>query len=224
MTITLCVFDMAGTTIDDKGLVYDALRDAVTETGATVSAADLQEWMGTEKREAIANLIRLGGGEPTREVVDAGYTRFVELLREYYRQTPPVPLDGVPAALAALRESGIKVALTTGFAREVADPLLAALGWSVGGTVDAVVTSDEVAAGRPAPYMVHRALERTGVVDMREVLVAGDTVADVVAGVRSGAAMSIGVLTGALTEHELREAGATDVLSSVTEIPRYLRG
>lgn len=222
MTITLCAFDMAGTTIDDKGRVYDALRDSVTHQGATVSDEDLQTWMGTEKRDAITNLLCLGAVEPTPQLVDAAYADFVELLRTYYRETPPVALAGVEETFAILREHGIQVALTTGFSREVAEPLLEALGWSVGKQLDAVVCADEVAAGRPAPYMVHRALERTGTAAMDEVLVAGDTVADVQAGLRSGAAHSIGVLTGALSREQLAAAGATAVLDGVRDVPAHL--
>ena len=221
-SLRLAVLDMAGTTIDDKGLVYDALRDAVVETGAQVDDEGLQSWMGTEKRDAITNLIRLGGGEPTEAVVDSAFARFLAILEASYAATPPVPLPGVPAALARLRHAGVSVALTTGFSRAIADPLLDALGWSVGETVDAVVTADEVAAGRPAPYMIHRAMERTGVTDVREVCVAGDTVADVVAGRRSGAALTVGVLTGALAEDALAQAGADAVLPGVADLPDHL--
>ena len=59
--IEMVAFDMAGTTIDDHGAVYQALEDAVVETGAMVAPADLQQWMGTDKVEAITALMRLGG-------------------------------------------------------------------------------------------------------------------------------------------------------------------
>lgn len=51
--IELAVFDMAGTTIDDGGAVYDALAATVTGAGATLDQTDLQTWMGTDKVEAI---------------------------------------------------------------------------------------------------------------------------------------------------------------------------
>ncbi|WP_275003379.1 hypothetical protein [Promicromonospora iranensis] len=38
--------------------------------------------------------------------------------------------------------------------------LLERLGWQ-DGVIDAVVCTDDVPAGRPAPYLVHRAMERT---------------------------------------------------------------
>ncbi len=86
--ITLAVFDMAGTTIDDGGAVYEALRLAVEETGVWVSPEDLQTWMGAEKRAAITALVELGGGDPNDPVdkVDRAFDRFRELLTELCAQ------------------------------------------------------------------------------------------------------------------------------------------
>ena len=84
--IELVAFDMAGTTIDDHGAVYEALEDAVVETGATVAAADLQEWMGTDKVEAITALMRLGGVEPDGASVLRAFERFRAILAESYQE------------------------------------------------------------------------------------------------------------------------------------------
>jgi phosphonatase-like hydrolase len=219
--IELAALDMAGTTINEDGAVYRALRTAVERTGVPVAEADLQTWMGTDKREAIAALVRLGGGTPTPELVEDGYAAFREFLREAYRTTPPQAIPGVEEALAELRRRGIKVALTTGFSDDVAYPLLESLGWSTGegGNLDAVVTSDEVPRGRPAPHMIHRAMEKTGVIDTRRVLAAGDTVVDVEAGANAGAGVVIGVLTGELTRADFEGHPQTHVLDSVADIP-----
>lgn len=226
--IELVALDMAGTTIDDGGAVYEALRGAVEDAGATVAQADLQVWMGTDKVEAITNLLRLGGVEPTRERIDAGFARFRERLQQAYTATPPTAIDGVPEALREIRALGVKVALTTGFDDAVALPLLAAIGWGIEGdgavgsvVLDAVVTTSDVAAGRPAPYMIHRAMERTGVRDVRSVLAAGDTAVDVQAATNAGA-VSVGVLTGKADGAALAEAGADHVLGGVVDIPGLL--
>ncbi|OON78036.1 phosphonatase-like hydrolase [Streptomyces tsukubensis] len=219
--IDLAVLDMAGTTIDDGGAVYDALRSAVEETGVRVAPDDLQKWMGTDKKQAIEALIRLGGGAPTASSVAAAYGSFVELLRTAYDTRPPSALPGVENALAVLRDRGVRIALTTGFGSEVAGPLLDSLGWSTapGSLLDAVVTADEVASGRPAPYMIHRAMERTGVLDVRQVLVAGDTTVDLEAGTHAGAGTVVGVLTGKLGRSALEAAPHTYVLDSVADLP-----
>ncbi|GAA0035178.1 phosphonatase-like hydrolase [Brevibacterium metallidurans] len=223
-TIELAVFDMAGTTLEEHGDVYRALRQSVEETGTEVTEENLQTWMGTDKVEAIRNLLRLGGHKGDEATVAACFDRFRALLGEFYAATPPEPLPGVPEALAALRANGIKVALTTGFSTDVAGPLLKGLGWATGedGNLDAVVCSDEVAAGRPYPYMIQRAMERTGTKDVRTVLVAGDTVVDVEAGSAAGAGVVLGVETGKLTADDFSALDGAKSLPSVAEIPAFL--
>ena len=215
---TLAVLDMAGTTINEHGLVYEALRTAVEETGASVTQDDLQTWMGTDKVEAITALMRLGGQTPATSRVDAAFTSFKNTLAASYAATPPVPLPGVSEAITTLRTRGIKVALTTGFTRDVAGPLLDSLGWSAG-FVDAVVTSDEVDAGRPAPYMIHRAMERTGTLSVQQVIVGGDTAVDAQAGRASGAGLVVGVLTGGLTVDDWALTPADLVIPSIAGLP-----
>lgn len=229
--ITLAAFDMAGTTVNDGGAVYDALENAVTETGVTVTPENLQIWMGVEKREAITALIELGGGVADDATVAETFDRFRALLDEYYTAQPPTPIDGVPEAIAQLQAAGIKVALTTGFSRDVAESILAGMGWTVsadptaapgGVRVDALSCGDDVAAGRPAPYMIHRVMEATGIINVADVLVAGDTAVDVQSGLNSGAAISIGVLSGKLDRASLEKESPTAVLDSVAAIPAYL--
>src|ERR1700709_2138099 len=122
--IDLVALDMAGTTVDDRGSVYVALKSSVEETGATVADADLQKWMGTDKVAAITALMRLGGQDPSVERVSAAFERFREILAEFYRENPPVALPGVEDALRELQSRGILISLTTGFSDHVAVPLL----------------------------------------------------------------------------------------------------
>lgn len=164
--IELVALDIAGTTVDEGGAVYRVLAEVVAEHGTPASDADIRRFMGADKRAA---LVALTGDAGAAEVLHA---RFVERLRAAYAATPPRPVRGVPQAMATLRAAGVRVALTTGFDRQVTDPLLAALGWRVAsagceGQLDAVVCAPEVAAGRPEPYMIHRAMELTGVTDRR---------------------------------------------------------
>lgn len=221
--IDLVALDIAGTTLDDGGAVYDALRAAVGERGATVAPEDLQTWMGTDKVTALDALLRLGGVTPAPGQVLESFDRFRTILRARYAEQPAVVLPGVDDAIRMLRAGGTKVALTTGFSRDIVDLLLASVGWSVGADLDAVVTTDDVPAGRPAPYMIHRAMEWTGVTDVRRTLAAGDTVVDLRAA-RNAGVVSVGVLTGQ-TPRELLEAEPHDhVLESVAVLPALVLG
>ncbi|MBC7372450.1 MAG: HAD hydrolase-like protein, partial [Frankiales bacterium] len=160
----LAVLDIAGTTVEEHGAVYVALEQSVRDAGATPTQEQLHRAMGADKTEAITAMLAPTSNDAR---VGATYLRFTALLADAYAATPPTPLPGVPEALAALRSAGIKVALTTGFSQDVTATLLAGLGWSVGATVDAVVSAEEVGAGRPAPYMIFEAMRRTGTRDVR---------------------------------------------------------
>ncbi|MGK5553567.1 phosphonatase-like hydrolase [Actinomadura kijaniata] len=215
--IELVALDMAGTTVQEHGAVYVALREAVEAAGGAPSAEDVRRCMGAGKREAISELL----AHPAPATVDAAFDDFRRRLAAAYRATPPVPLPGVEKAMAALRAAGVRVALTTGFDRTVVDGLLSVLGWD-DTVVDAVVCTDDVPAGRPAPYMIFRAMEATGTRSVDRVLTAGDTVRDLRAGTNAGAAMVVGVLTGGLTAEQLGAERHTHLLPSAADIPALL--
>ncbi|WP_026820895.1 phosphonatase-like hydrolase [Arthrobacter castelli] len=220
--ITLVVFDMAGTTIDEHGDVYRALARTVEETGASITDDDVQRWMGADKREAIAALIEIGGGVPDQSVVDAAFDRFRAVLLSLYSSNPPAPLPGIPEALQELKTQGIKTALTTGFSRDVTELLLKGLGWQDVDFLDTVICSDEVPMGRPAPYMIHRAMEVTGVISVSEVLSAGDTVNDLLAA-RNAGVTGVGVLTGGLNRAELEQYPHECIVDSAADVPALVK-
>ncbi len=213
---------MAGTTIDDHGAVYEALREAAVSTGADCTTEQVELWMGADKRAALRGLAAIGGVELDEDEVESAYATFRDLLVKAYASNPPTAIDGVPAALAELRSRGVKVALTTGFAHDVADPLLSSLGWVPGGElIDAVVCVDEVAAGRPAPDLILLAMERTGVSDSSHVVAVGDTLFDLRAG-RNAGVVSVGVGTGKLGLEGLAKEPHDYLLASVADLPRLV--
>lgn len=214
--ITLATLDIAGTTIEEGGTVYRVLAEVVAEHGRPAPDEDIRQWMGADKREALAALT----GDP--DATEALHARFVEKLSAAYAAVPPAPIPGVLQSITTLRKAGVGVVLTTGFDHAITDPLLAAVGWQVGEHLDAVVCASDVPAGRPEPDMIRRAMELTGVTDPDGVLAAGDTALDVLAGRAAGAAFVIGVLSGAQTRDELRRANPTHIIDSLADLPRLL--
>jgi phosphonatase-like hydrolase len=215
----LAALDMAGTTVDEGGLVYAALEHAVAAAaGRPVPAELMSQWKGTSKAEAIAGLLRGMGADSSGANVLAVYETFARMLREAYGTTPPAPIPGVVETFEALRRAGVKVVLQTGYSAAVANSIMAGLGWTVGQTVDALVTSDTVAASRPAPYLIFHAMEATGVTDVRRVLTAGDTPNDLRAGTNAGAGFVVGVATGSFTRSQLETEPHTHLLGSVAGV------
>jgi 3-hexulose-6-phosphate synthase/6-phospho-3-hexuloisomerase len=109
-----------------------------------------------------------------------------------------------------LRDAGVKVALTTGFSSATQGKLLAALGWQ--SLADLVLAPGDGVRGRPYPDLVLTSLMRLNADGVRNVAVIGDTASDVETGLRAGAAIAAGTLTGAHNADQLRDAGATHVV------------
>ena len=128
------------------------------------------------------------------------------------------PIDGAAQAITRLREAGVKVALTTGFSGTTQEKLLAALGWQA--LADVVLAPGNGVRGRPNPDLILTALMRLDVDGVHNVASLGDTSSDIESALRAGAAIAAGTLTGAHNEDQLRSAGATHVVGSVSRIRR----
>lgn len=219
----LAALDMAGTTIDEGGLVYEVLAATVGDAvGALVPPDLLSRWKGTSKSEAVAGLLAGLDADASPVAVTKVFDDFTDRLIATYRETPPSPFPGVLDMFATLRSAGIKVVLQTGYSADIADSIIAGLGWSAD-TVDAVITSDQVSQSRPAPYLIFRSMEAVGATSVARVLVAGDTPNDLRAGFNAGAGFIVGVGTGSFTLDQLRAAPHTDLFDTVAQIARLRR-
>lgn len=216
MSFRLASLDMAGTTFDDDNTVYEVLRRVVEHaSGQEIPQPLLNQWTGTSKSAAVKGL--LAALQSDADPADT-YANFTIELEKHYRETPPLPFPGVSEMFARLRDRGVKVALQTGYAHAVINTLLESAGWQVGRDIDAVVSSDDVPASRPAPFMIFHTMEATGIDDVRDVLVAGDTPNDLNAGMRAGAGFVVGVLSGAHQVETLGRVPHTHLLPSLLDI------
>ena len=85
-----------------------------------------------------------------------------------------------------------------------------------------MVTGDDVAQGRPAPFMIFHAMEAAKVGNLAEVIAVGDTPLDIQAA-NNGGVRGIGVLSGAGTEDKLRAEKPAAILPSVAALPEWLK-
>ncbi len=214
----LVVCDLAGTTVYDRGEVPAAFAEALTEVGVAFDPAEIGGWRGASKREVIARLLgRDGGAESASARVPEVYGRFRTLLATRLAEAKTLSLPGVRTAFERLRAHGIGLALTTGFDRGLTETILGAVDWAH--LLDTWVSGDDVPAGRPAPFMIFRAMERCGATDVHRVAVVGDTRLDQEAGWNAGVAWRVGVLTGAHDRATLTAGRATHVLDSIADLP-----
>ncbi|MGL3150480.1 phosphonatase-like hydrolase [Microbacterium sp. A82] len=220
--IELVVFDMAGTTVRDDGVVEQAFARAAERTGV----ADRMPWddalqyvrdtMGMSKIDVFTHL---SGGDTDAAV--AATAQFETAYSEIVAEQGVTEIPGAAATIAALRDAGLTVALTTGFAPVTRDALIDALGWH--DLIDIALSPVDAGRGRPAPDLILTALLRTGTSSVQAVAVAGDTSSDVRSGRRAGAGFVAGVLSGAHAHDVLADAGADAVLDDITAVPAALR-
>ena len=211
----LACLDMAGTTVTDDGLVELAAAEALEgrpdiERGLRI----VRDTMGQSKIVVFRRILRNETlAVRANDRFEAAYARLIAEGRVQ-------PLPGAHDAIVRLRESGIAVALTTGFSRPTQIAILEALGWT--DLVDLALVPTTELRGRPFPDLVLHAAVRTGVDDVRAIAVAGDSVNDIGCGIRAGAGMVAGVLGGAHDHDALKAAGATHLIDGVARIPDLL--
>lgn len=174
-TIGLMVFDMTGTTVEDEGQVPAAFNAAFAECGVRLTEERLGNVRGASKREAVAELVAKHASAAWQGRAEDVYQSFVHKLEAKFAKGVKC-IEGAESTFEWLKARSIKIALTTGFDRDIATLLLDAPCWRR--YADAFVCGDDVAKGRLWPYMIFRAMEAAGTESVRDVGVAGDTVLD----------------------------------------------
>jgi phosphoglycolate phosphatase len=219
--INLVAFDVAGTTVNDDGLVVAAFKAAFEKSQPELWREKGAIWtqyaidtMGQSKIHVFTEL--LGDIEKAH----AANVAFEEAYMNEVAEQGISPIAGTLEIFADLRERGIAIALTTGFSRSTLDPMLFELGWL--GLIDASVTPEEAGRGRPHPDMLNFLANKLNIQSPELVMVVGDTAADMQSGVAFGATNIVGVLSGAHSRETLHDAGATSVINSVADLSSHI--
>jgi phosphonatase-like hydrolase len=219
--IRLVILDVGGTIIEDRGDVPETLRSALAHHGVASTPEEIARWRGASKREMVRHFVdqqQLAQDVDRGKLADAIYEEFTANLIAVYRSVPPI--GGAEEAIRQMRQSGYLVATTTGFDRAVATSIFQRLGWQP--YFAATICSDDVARGRPSPYMLFHAMETARVDSVMEVVAVGDTPLDLRAATNAGLRAAIGVASGAFTAADLRREPHTHILPSVASLPALL--
>ena len=216
--ITVACLDMAGTTVADDGTVMEAFTAAITEQNLPEAAyqqamTDVQSTMGQSKIEVFRRI--LGDDASARKANEA----FEEHYAAAVRRGAISGLPGAQDTITRLRDAGVRVCLATGFSPVTRDAILDELAW--GELIDLALSPADAGfwgRGRPWPDLPLTALLRLRGGAVSELAVAGDTSSDIESGLRAGAAIVAGVLTGASSRADLEQAGAPIILDTIAGI------
>ena len=226
VNIKLVVFDIAGTTVKDHGEIANAFKTAMKEKGYEVPVEKINPLMGYKKPEAIKMMLdeyEADAAKVSVDYINSIHERFIQLMVEYYTTTDQ--LQALPHAenmFAYLKERGVKIGLDTGFSNDITDVIIERLGWLKNGTVDYVVSSNQVAAGRPQPFMIQKMMQSAGIDDAKQVVKLGDTEVDINEGKNAGCLYSIAVTTGAFTKEALMPYNPDFIIDDLNELIEIL--
>lgn len=222
MSIKLVVFDMAGTTVEDKDNVHASLIQAFKKYDFSILREDANKVMGIPKPVAIQQLLKDEFGIKSPRLNDLTvkiHKAFLDDMISFYKNDSSVrEKKNASKIFELLKEKKIKVGIDTGFSRDIADTIIKRLEWKKNNLIDFSVTSDEVKNGRPHPDMIFEAMKIAGIKWSNEVAKVGDTVSDLQEGTSAGCKFVIGITTGAYTRNELAKAKHTHLITDLMEV------
>ena len=159
------VLDWAGTTVDyGCRAPLKVFLDIFANIGVPISVEEASKPMGMLKIEHIKVLL---GYERIREAFTAKFGKaptqadvqrlYDDFEPQLYKLLPEYsdPLPHVVESVERLRQNGIKIGSTSGYIKPMLDvvaPIAAAKGYKP----DFAISSSEVPAGRPAPFMMYQ--------------------------------------------------------------------
>ncbi len=191
-------FDLDMTLIDSRRAIMASFAGVAADTGVPIDPVEVDRRLGIKLQD------ELGYWFPPGQIASAVAiyrTHYSRLLTELTTRLP-----GADAALAAVRAAGARVVVITAKYGPTAQLSLDATG----------LAADEMFSE------VHGPEKAAVLAALGAGVYVGDTPADVGAAVTAGI-RGVGVTTGSFTADELRAAGATDVLASLTDFPALYR-
>jgi HAD superfamily hydrolase (TIGR01509 family) len=152
------LFDFDGVVLDSVAAHLRAWQETLAPLGIQMTIDDLApiEGMPTEPMAQLLVEQHLG-----RSAAPAEIERLAGTKRALYRQyLQPRPIPGIVQLLHDLRGRGYRLGLVTGGVRSVVDSVLALFG--IADLLEAVVTSEDTAKGKPDPEPYCAAAARLG--------------------------------------------------------------
>jgi phosphonoacetaldehyde hydrolase len=244
----LVIFDWAGTMVDfGCEAPVKALIEAFGAEGVTIDEATARRDMGKAKIDHLRSLLdepsvaavwRSKHGAPAgASDIERLMGHLGPLMRRHAGDASTL-IPGARSTVERLRADGLKVASSTGYTRDMMEPVLekaAAQGYHP----EHLVCSGETPFGRPSPLMIYKACAELGVWPLSRVVKVDDAAVGIAEGKAAGA-FTVGVASGnylglslaalealpasererrlASAREELLRAGADLAIDSVAEL------
>ncbi|MEA2420481.1 MAG: hypothetical protein QOE60_2687 [Thermoleophilaceae bacterium] len=209
------LFDLDGTLIDSVYQHVIAWREAFQQVDVSLAVWKIHRRIGMSGGLFVTALRRELGAELDDETLERLPDLHAEAYMRHYGGVRPLP--GAGELLSGLSELGIPWAIATSGAERTAGRARALLGLA---DDIPMVTRDQVQYAKPDPDLFLTAAARIEV-DIRDCIVVGDSVWDLLAARRAGA-LGIGLLSGGYGREELIYAGAFRVYDDPGDLLAHL--
>ena len=212
------LFDLDGTLIDSVYQHVIAWRESLQEVGINLPVWKIHRRIGMSGGLFVSALVRELETPLDRDTLDALPQLHADAYIRHYDSVRPLP--GASDLLATLTDLGVRWAIATSGAERYARRGVELLGLPPD---TPLVTRDQVRYAKPDPDLFLAAAELIGV-DIRDSIVVGDSVWDLLAA-RRARALGVGLLSGGYGREELIYSGAyrvyddpRDLLAHVDEV------
>jgi HAD superfamily hydrolase (TIGR01549 family) len=210
------LFDLDGTLLDSVYEHVEAWSRALRRFEIVLPTWKLHRRIGMSGKSFLYELLREGG---STRVKRPEMDRLEQLHdREFSTRIPTLkPLPGAQDLLAHLSSIDVRWAIATTGGRNQTMRLLEHLKIPKGVPV---VTGDDIKKAKPSPDAFILAAQRLGI-SMENSIVVGDSVWDLLAGVRKRA-LGVGLLSGGYGQEELERAGAFRIYADPADLLLHL--
>ena len=211
------IFDLDGTLSDSINSIKYCADKALAPCGiGPFSMKQYCYFIG----DGAANLIKralLAGGDTELKYFDEAFSRYKEIFREHCMYQV-VPYQGVPELLAALKESGVRIAVLSN--KPHAETIRVVETLFGKGYFDVIQGQREGVAIKPSPEGVFQILVQL-FLKAEDILYLGDTATDMKTGKNAGA-FTVGALWGFRERQELEESHADAIIEHPMQLLEYL--
>ena len=207
MSIDTVVLDLDGTLVDSVYVHVTCWKSAFADVGVDVTSARIHRAIGMGGDRLVTEVAGPAVEHALGDTVRSLHARHLD-----ERLGQVSALDGATELLTTLRERRLKLVLASSGSEEMTARMLELVEGS--DSLIERVTGSDTEESKPAAELVEAALRA---VDARSAVAVGDTVWDVEAAAKAGVPC-VALLSGGLSEGELRTAGAVAVFATPRDL------
>ena len=213
----MLICDMAGTTIQEKGIVYNSLFNTIKLIKPDLIKSEISKFSGYNKTEVIKYYVDEQKMDSPIIVLNNLKSEFNYYLKKEYSNNNSVNLihPNLPLFFNLLREQDIKICLNTGYNKDIQNLLIDKL--NLLDCIDDYISSEEVDRGRPYPYMIERLMFRNNIEYPQEVIKIGDSIVDINEGKNAGC-KTVGVLSGSNSKVQLKKEKPDFIINNIMDL------